>query len=324
MSIVEEIRQNREKGAQRLQSEYKAGLLALARRFCADESDAEELVNRTFAEVVANIDGYLEQSAFFGWMSRILINIRNKEVRRKENVMVSCVANLPGDAPDEEACNRVFNGVDSEIVRDIIERLPDDMKSAIVMHYFMDMPVKEIARVLLVPAGTIKWRLHCARQALTAKLGTAAKSSTIKKLLTIGIFAIVLTLVGFAAAMVVKAAAADVECGVGEPVVTVTEDASVGSFPTAGNQLETNPQEEGEPGMNIKQKKALALAAATLVTAPLAAASCIVSGSTDRSAQVVTTKESNSGLNTFAAPEVRLDGLNLRSDEFVGMKVIIR
>ena len=51
MSIVEEIRQDREKGAKRLESEYKAGLMALARRFCADESDAEDLVNRPFAKV---------------------------------------------------------------------------------------------------------------------------------------------------------------------------------------------------------------------------------------------------------------------------------
>ena len=76
--------------------------------------------------------------------------------------------------------------------------------------------------------------------------------------------------------------------------------------------------------MNIKQKTVVALAAGTLATTPLAAASCIVSGSTDRSAQVETIMASNSGLNTFAAPEVRIDGLNLRSDEFVGMRIIFR
>ena len=55
MDIVEEIRQDREKGAKRLESEYKAGLMALARRFCADSSDAEELVNATFATVISAI-----------------------------------------------------------------------------------------------------------------------------------------------------------------------------------------------------------------------------------------------------------------------------
>ena len=65
MDIVEEIRTDREKGARRLESEYKAGLMSLALRFCHDAGDAEELVNRTFAAVIDGIDGYLERSAFF-------------------------------------------------------------------------------------------------------------------------------------------------------------------------------------------------------------------------------------------------------------------
>lgn len=56
MTIVEELRTDRESGARRLEAEYKAELMALARRFCADEGDAEELVNRTFAAVVEGID----------------------------------------------------------------------------------------------------------------------------------------------------------------------------------------------------------------------------------------------------------------------------
>ena len=62
MDIVEELRNNRENGAKRLEIEYKVGLMTMARRFYVDESDAEELVNRTFAAVVDGIDGYLARS----------------------------------------------------------------------------------------------------------------------------------------------------------------------------------------------------------------------------------------------------------------------
>ncbi len=63
--------------------------MALARRFCADSSDAEELVNATFATVIENIDGYLEQSAFFAWMCQILTSLHSRNVRRKsaQNIM---------------------------------------------------------------------------------------------------------------------------------------------------------------------------------------------------------------------------------------------
>ena len=65
MDIVEELRTDREKGARHLESEFRVGLMSLARRLCRNESDAEELVNSTFAEVVESIDNYVEQSAFF-------------------------------------------------------------------------------------------------------------------------------------------------------------------------------------------------------------------------------------------------------------------
>ncbi|MBR4612030.1 MAG: hypothetical protein IKO40_04865, partial [Kiritimatiellae bacterium] len=74
MDIVEEIRTDRERGAKRLEAEYRNGLLTLARRLCHDPGDAAELVNSTFAEVIANVDNYAEQSAFFGWMSKILVH----------------------------------------------------------------------------------------------------------------------------------------------------------------------------------------------------------------------------------------------------------
>ena len=107
MNVVEEIRLNREKGAKRLESEYKAGLMALASRFCNDPSDAEELVNATFATVVEKIDDYLEQSAFFGWMCQILMSHLSRSVRRKSNESIVYPGDLP-DVEDQEAQEEVY------------------------------------------------------------------------------------------------------------------------------------------------------------------------------------------------------------------------
>ena len=174
MDIVEELRQNRESGAKRLVSEYRAGLMSLARRFCQNESDAEELVNATFAKVVHNIDDYLEQSAFFAWMCQILTNLFRESVRRKSHQMEV----YPGEVPDiaaADAQEAIYASLDASFLRDAIETLPQDLRRTIVMHYFMDMPVGEIAKVLSISPGTVKWRLHHARIAIAAKLGVAAK-----------------------------------------------------------------------------------------------------------------------------------------------------
>ena len=184
MTIVEELRQNRESGAKRLESEYKAGLLTLARNFCVDESDAEELVNRTFAAVVEGIDDYLEQSAFFAWMCQILKNIHAVDIRRKSNQNVICKEDLP-DFPDDEAADKILRDVDGSLLRDAIGRLPVEQREMLILHYFMDIPLERIAKILATPVGTVKSRLHYARKALAAKLGIAAKKPGVKALLIV-------------------------------------------------------------------------------------------------------------------------------------------
>ncbi|MBQ2336599.1 MAG: hypothetical protein II381_09820, partial [Victivallales bacterium] len=72
-----------------------------------------------------------------------------------------------------------FRAVDASLLRDAIEQLPPEIKHTLMMHYFMDMPIKDVARVLVVPSGTVMWRLHYARQILAAKLGANIKKPVV-------------------------------------------------------------------------------------------------------------------------------------------------
>ena len=176
MDIVEELRQDREKGARRLVEEYKTGLLSLAMRFCHDPGDAEELVNRTFAAVVEGIDGFLEQSSFFTWMCQILVNINANDNRRKSSGEIVYPGELP-DVADESAEGLVYSALDASLLRDAIKTLPSEIRKTVVLHYFMEMSVKDIARFLAIPSGTVMWRLHYARQMLAVKLGVTAEKA---------------------------------------------------------------------------------------------------------------------------------------------------
>ena len=99
-SIVEELRADSENGAKRLENEYKAKLMVVALRLCTDKSLAEALVYRTFEEVIASLDNYTEQSAFFTWMCKILVNCHAKDTRRKSSETVVFTDVVP-DAPDD-------------------------------------------------------------------------------------------------------------------------------------------------------------------------------------------------------------------------------
>ena len=284
MDIVEELRQNREAGARRLESEYKVGLVSFARRLCANPSDAEELVNRTFAAVIEGIDDYLEQSAFFGWMCKIMMNINAADHRRRADRDVVYPGDLP-DVADDDALESITRHLDASLVRDAIETLPKEMKEAIVMHYLMEQPIGRVAKVLALPVSTVKWRLHCAREVLAAKLGAAAKKPEGKALLA------VIALCAFAAAgaagvAAIRAATAgnaectmqNAECTMQNAQCTMDDVAlaveqGTGGQPSSSQALQptssqtvkpSNQQEQEEPTMN---KRSLLAASAALLAA---------------------------------------------------------
>lgn len=53
---------------------------------------------------------------------------------------------------------------------DAIRRLSPALRDAVLLHYYADLPVQEVARVLRRPVGTVKRRLHDARAALARAL----------------------------------------------------------------------------------------------------------------------------------------------------------
>jgi RNA polymerase sigma-70 factor (ECF subfamily) len=77
-----------------------------------------------------------------------------------------------GVARDRDLSNRaapaarVTSGAHDPWLRDLVERLPARQRQAILLHYYADVPVDEIARLLRVPVGTVKRRLHDGRQRL--------------------------------------------------------------------------------------------------------------------------------------------------------------
>jgi RNA polymerase sigma-70 factor (ECF subfamily) len=58
-------------------------------------------------------------------------------------------------------------------LRDLVDRLPPNLRQAVLLHYYADLPLEEVARLVHRPVGTVKRRLHDARQLLQAAGGAA-------------------------------------------------------------------------------------------------------------------------------------------------------
>lgn len=137
----------------------------------------DELVQRTFLACVEARERIDENRSFraylFGIARRQLIYYYRQA--RKENErfdpMLESVSDLAG-SPSQMAAVRQ----EQELVFEALRSLPLDLQITLELHYWEELTVNEVAAVLEVPAGTVKSRLHRAREQLRdrlAQLGAA-------------------------------------------------------------------------------------------------------------------------------------------------------
>jgi len=187
MGIIQDIHDDLEKGAARLVAEYRDRLCRDAFALCGDKVEAEDFAFRTFDKVLRKIDTFKGDGSFYDWMKAILVNdIRSaKRTKAARNTVVAEIdadeEPVPDGAPGSE--ERLMESFDSELVRGAIQKLSPEHREAIVLHYFLDQPIGKMAKLLMIPEGTVKFRLFAARKALAGMLSKQMKRPVVRMLL---------------------------------------------------------------------------------------------------------------------------------------------
>ena len=171
MEIWEEIAFDRERGAKRLVAELGDRLLTAAFQITQNSADAEDLVFRTFSQVIAKIAQYDGRSAFFTWIYRILLNFRRMDLRKKGANALVFMEELPEtENPAPDPAEALALDSSAAEVRAGVARLPEPLREAVVLRYFEGLSVSEIAALAEIPVGTVKYRLFEARKQLARYL----------------------------------------------------------------------------------------------------------------------------------------------------------
>lgn len=104
-----------------------------------------------------------------GWMTTVALNLARSRRRRmlaERRARARLTPNEPsGPSPDV---------VD---LRNALARLPRREREAVVLHYYLDLPVAEVAVVQRVAEGTVKTSLHRARRSLASALADEAEEA---------------------------------------------------------------------------------------------------------------------------------------------------
>ncbi len=140
----------------------------IARGIIGENALAEESAQEACAQLARTLPELREPAAFRGWFYRIVVNAARATLRRERRHRDSVpldeeVERTEGDA-DATTLERL--GIEQALLA-----LPSMQREAIVLHYYADLTSKEIARVVGVPDGTIRYRLFLAKRRLRVLLG---------------------------------------------------------------------------------------------------------------------------------------------------------
>jgi RNA polymerase sigma-70 factor (ECF subfamily) len=156
----------------------QARLLRQAAALAGDPNVAEDLVSETLVEAWKSLERYDESCRFSTWLYAILLHRRQKMARRARSRPLALAwlpafqrddlaarhENLasPEPSPSENAAQNEF----SAQLRQCVNRLPEKLRRVILLRFFEDASLADMAQVLGCPAGTVKSRLHHALEKL--------------------------------------------------------------------------------------------------------------------------------------------------------------
>ena len=122
------------------------------------------LLQETFIKVYANLHRYSPEYTFGQWLYTIAKNTHiDFERKRQEDISIDSKFSAPASsAPSPE--ESLINTQQRSQIERYIERLPQQYRRLFVMRFIDDFSYEEIAEKLHMPMGTVKTRIHRARE----------------------------------------------------------------------------------------------------------------------------------------------------------------
>ncbi|NLZ20032.1 MAG: RNA polymerase sigma factor [Bacteroidales bacterium] len=128
---------------------------------CGDAALADDLAQEALVRAYVSSDRFVGN--FKAWVFRIAYNCFIDNLRRVPVPAASLDSPEALHVAGEAASDASFR---HEELRRALTRIPEKERTAIVLHYFEDLPVKEIASIMQIPAGTVKYHLSVGRDHL--------------------------------------------------------------------------------------------------------------------------------------------------------------
>ncbi len=138
---------------------FELQMYNMAKAILRHDEDCADAMQEAILKAYKSLSSLKQASLFKTWLFRILINECNMILRKKSHVVP--LLNL-------DQAEHITPSLDVNIdLREAVYRLEEVSRTIVILHYFRDLPLRQIAEMLDLNEGAVKTRLHRARITLS-------------------------------------------------------------------------------------------------------------------------------------------------------------
>jgi RNA polymerase sigma-70 factor, ECF subfamily len=153
--------------------EYGKRLYFLCLKLERDQMKADELYQETWIRVLKGISSFDHHLAFYPWLTKVCVNTYRSMLKKRafENLFFDFRTNEQKDYVLENIQYAEEEEVEREDLLEALKKMDYKKRLIVVLHYYEGYTIREIAELASVKEGTVKSRLHAAREELRRELG---------------------------------------------------------------------------------------------------------------------------------------------------------
>lgn len=156
-SLVERARQGDHDAFATLVRGMIARLDTSARLILRDQELARDAVQDALIRAWRDLRQLRDPERFDAWLSRLVVNACLDQARRRRRRPIEVEITTLHSPSEPDSSSSL---ADRQLVDGILRRLDERGRAIVVLHYYLGLPLTDVAASLAIPVGTVKSRLH--------------------------------------------------------------------------------------------------------------------------------------------------------------------
>lgn len=167
IEIVQRAKANNGAALAALVAHYQTPACRVAQNILGNPDDAEDAVQDAWLLALRKLHTLHDPARFGGWFYRIVANValRKRQKRAAQGTSLETLELFIASVDEQSLANEY-----GDLLPVVMHALSSKEQIVVTLHYFGGVPVAQLATLLNLPTGTIKSRLHHARQVLRKEL----------------------------------------------------------------------------------------------------------------------------------------------------------